>query len=181
MRTATPLAALLLGAACNIPPAPEAELDLELRAEWAAANPPGERPRDAWWESFGDAELDGAILEALEHNRDLVLSATRVRAAAAQARIAEGALLPTLDGGLSRQRQKQVFVGLPIPGTDVPSNTFNSWGVDLTASWEADLWGRLSAEERAAQDHRADEKKENDVFRDLRLICIHREPLAAGC
>ena len=106
---------------------------------------------EPWWRDFGSPELDEWIDEALKHNRDLAQSVARLRAAGAQARIAAGGREPTVGLGLQGNRQKQIFVGLPIPGGDVLDSTFTSLGLSLDVSWEADLWGRLSAEQRSAE------------------------------
>ena len=60
---------------------------------------------------------------------------------------------PQLGAGANGSKRKQNFVGLPIPGRDpdqVLTSESTSFGVDLTASWEADLWGRLRAGAQAA-------------------------------
>lgn len=105
---------------------------------------------DAWWASFEDDRLDALIERALDYNRDLLAAAARVEQAAAQARIAGADLKPGISAGLDAARRRQVFIGFPIPGADVPSSTSTTLGVSLAASWEVDLWGRLRAGARAA-------------------------------
>lgn len=108
-------------------------------------------PQLAWWLSFGDEELNAHIREALTKNRDLYAAASRIDAAAIQARLAGASLLPTLDASLDGSRQRQNFIGLPIPGSSgVLSTTVTQWGASLSASWEIDLWGRIRAGKRAA-------------------------------
>ena len=53
---------------------------------------------------------------------------------------------------LNSSRRKQNFIGFPIPGREgsVLSTISTNLGVSLDVSWEADLWGRLSAGSRAA-------------------------------
>ncbi len=105
-----------------------------------------------WWAEFADPGLDKAIREALTRNHDLRAAAARLAAAEAEARIAGAALRPNVDLSLNRGFQRQNFVGLPIPGREssVLSATYNSAGVSLDVSWEADLWGRIQAGELAA-------------------------------
>jgi NodT family efflux transporter outer membrane factor (OMF) lipoprotein len=71
--------------------------------------------------------------------------------AAAQATIAGADLLPTANVGLNGRRNKQNFIGLPIPGLEggVLSRRFTSFGVSLDVSWELDVWDRLGARARA--------------------------------
>ena len=108
-----------------------------------------------WWRRLGDdtlgKHLDAVVARATEHNRDLHAAAARIDAAVAQARTAGADLLPSVSAALDAQRQRQVFVGLPIPGSGgVVSNTNNRFGVALNLSWEADLWGRIRAGQAAA-------------------------------
>lgn len=100
-----------------------------------------------WWTYFGDAGLDTAIREALVSNKDLTAAAARIERAQAQSRVAGAPLLPELSTGLSRNRQRINFIGLPIPGRedDVISSINTNIGLSLNLNWEADVWGKLKA------------------------------------
>jgi multidrug efflux system outer membrane protein len=158
---ATPLAllsCLCLGgcAALQPPPARErAELPTLPQAFAAQAESAGgAAPAVAvqWWRDFGDGELDRCIAAALAANYDLRAAAERVAQAAAQARLAGADLRPSISAGLSAGRQRQNFIGLPLPGAPDPlSSTSTAFGLSLDVAWELDLWGRLSAAERAAE------------------------------
>lgn len=103
-------------------------------------------------EAFADPNLQQLIEEALVHNQDLGAAAARVLAAAASWKGAQAAFSPTVDANAGATRTKQVFVGLPIPGgPSVLSSYSTSFEAGLSASWEPDLWGRLSAGERVAE------------------------------
>ena len=147
--------ALMLAGCAALEEREERRPQVAVPEQWAAAGVQEAAqesvPEDPWWRDFGSPELDQWIAEALEKNRDLGQSVARLRAAGAQARIAAGGREPTVGLGLQGNRQKQIFVGLPIPGGDVLSSTFTSLGLSLDVSWEADLWGRLSAEQRSAE------------------------------
>ena len=125
-------------------------------SEWSGAKATG-AVADAWWADFGDATLSTLIAEALAFNHDSHASAARIEAAAIRARLAGADLEPRLEGRLNGTRQRQNFVGLPIPGSSgVLSRTFESYGLSLAASWEIDLWGRVRAGASAAiADHEA--------------------------
>ncbi|MFT5049495.1 MAG: multidrug efflux system outer membrane protein [Chlamydiales bacterium] len=106
-----------------------------------------------WWSDFGDSQLDELVEEALEHNHDLAAAAARVDAARARADIAGAARMPTVGAGYGFNRQRQNFVGFPIPGApagQVLSTQSTAQGVSLDVTWEADLWGRLAAAGKAA-------------------------------
>ena len=115
---------------------------------------PGATPADVpadWWLTFDDAQLNELVRTSLAYNKDLVAAAARYDAARAQATISGADRLPSLDASFQPSRSRNVFVGLPIPGTSgVLSTTSTSFRADLTASWELDLWGRLRAGHAAA-------------------------------
>ena len=98
-----------------------------------------------WWKQFQDPQLDALIEEALSNNHQLQAAADRLEAAVNQARIAGAGLLPSMGFALNSSRQRQNFIGLPLPGFAgrVPQATYTLMGVGLDISWEADLWGRI--------------------------------------
>ena len=104
-----------------------------------------------WWQSFSDDTLAELVTEAIDHNYDLRAAAARLEVASAQARIVGAEALPSVEAGLSGNRQRQNFIGFPIPGAEnqVLSRTFSNFGVSLAVSWELDLWGRIGAAKAA--------------------------------
>ena len=146
---------VLLAACVNPRAAADPVAALAPPATWAAA--PSEPGPDApgtgdWWTSFGDPGLDAAVEEARGANWDLAGAGHRVAAAAAEARIAAGSRWPALDAGLDLSRSRRNFIGLPVPGAEggVLAVESESHALSIQLSWEADLWGRLDAAERAA-------------------------------
>ena len=134
----------------SAPPVEPPQLDVAVPDTWTAADTSvGELAPD-WWTDFGEAGLSAAVETALEQNFDLVAAAARLEQAAADARLASGALQPTVQASYSGSRQKQNFVGFPFPGGGVPITVSTSHGVSLDVSWEIDLWGRLRADAQAA-------------------------------
>ncbi len=106
---------------------------------------------EPFWATFNEPVLNGLVVEALQHNHDLVASAQRLRGAAARSQLVRAGRLPQLDAGATYARQKNLFVGLPIPGTDGPASAiFNQWNAGLSVAWELDLWGKISAAVDAA-------------------------------
>lgn len=140
---------LIVSACVQAPPMSRPDTEVEVPEEFGAGAPETE-VSDRWWLDFEEPALNALIEEALAANRDLVAAAARVRQAEASARIAGADLSPALSAGLNGARRKQNFVGFPIPGSEdnVLSTTSSNWGVSLNLSWEADLWGRLSAQAR---------------------------------
>ncbi len=130
------------------PPAP----DVALPTDWTAGGTSGPLADGVWWRSYDAPALWAAVEEALLANPDLRASAARVAAAAAQARIAGSERFPSAILVADAQRQKQIFVGLPVPGgADVLESTSTRWGVSFAVSWEADVWGRMAAVTNAAE------------------------------
>ncbi|MCT8179010.1 efflux transporter outer membrane subunit [Variovorax sp. CY25R-8] len=137
------LGALLL-AGCATPPA-DADRAVVLPAAWRSAAPAAAQAGAAdaqWWRGFGSAELDELIERAQAGNHDLEISAARVQAARAQARIAGAALLPTLAGTVDASRDAR------LGGRGGQGGDSNFLG--FAARYELDLWGRLEASRREA-------------------------------
>lgn len=105
-----------------------------------------------WWTAFGDPALDETVALALERNQSLLAAVARLDQAAEDARIAGSGLQPGIQAGFSSSRRKQNFIGFPIPGREerVLSTISTNLGVSIDTAWEADLWGRLRADARAA-------------------------------
>jgi multidrug efflux system outer membrane protein len=93
----------------------------------------------AWWRSFGDAELDALVSEALIANHDLRIATARVDEFAARVVATHAQALPQVGYGASAGRQG---AGERVVG---------SYSAVLSASWELDLWGRIKREDEAAR------------------------------
>jgi NodT family efflux transporter outer membrane factor (OMF) lipoprotein len=137
---------------CVSLPTEPPQLDFEVPEERKEEE--GFEPGDLseWWKRFGDSGLNEVVETAFKENYDLKAAVARLEAAAARARIAGADLFPQVSGSLLASRQKRVFVGFPFgsAGGAVPSSTTSLFGLSLDVSWEADLWGRLSASKAAA-------------------------------
>lgn len=93
-----------------------------------------------WVSSFDDEILSALVLEAQHHNRELQGLAAGVKQANALTRQAGAALLPSIGLDVSADRQSdQGF-------------TEDAKKSNVQASWEIDLWGRLSSETQAAKE-----------------------------
>jgi multidrug efflux system outer membrane protein len=148
-----PIVALIFSLAavgCSTLVDPQVELGrIEIPGAYAgaAAAEPG-RPPTLWWREFRDPRLAGLIEEALGANQDLRAAASRVLAAAAEARIAGAEQWPTVDLGVAGERRKQNFVAF---GGVLPATTIDVRDIAFSVSWELDLWGRLAAGSDAAR------------------------------
>lgn len=104
----------------------------------------------AWWEQFQDPVLSGLVRTALENNKDLEIAIANVDQAYAQYGIARSAQFPQLGASATadRQRLSGNSALAPAPGRE----KFNDYGVNLSASFELDVWGQLR---RASESARA--------------------------
>jgi len=137
------------------PPAPTAPAYKE-NANWKTAQPADAVIRGKWWEIFAEPDLN-----ALEEQ--LSVSNQTLRAAAAQFEQARAAVRGTRSG-----LYPQVFVDPSIAATRQSGNraisnfhaTYADYLLPVTASYEADVWGRVrlsvEASRTAAQASAAD-------------------------
>lgn len=128
---------------------PTATLIPEFPASKTASIQPG-LSIDRWWLLFDDAALQRLIDEALKRNEDLETAAARIREAQAALDIASAAQWPTLDlqGGTKRAQDSALGARPLPPGVD---RRTTSQQISLTAGYELDLWGRLSAVNSASR------------------------------
>lgn len=96
---------------------------------------------DGWLKSFKDPQLEKLVAEAIVGNRDLAAMSARLDQAASKARQAGADLKP----------QVSLSAGAGTAGGGNAPKT-DQMGAGLTMSWEIDVWGRLSAGQRAAQE-----------------------------
>lgn len=129
----------------NVPP-------LAAPAEWGKKTASSDSQSDAFSE-LKTEELDQLIQIAFEHNPDLRSMSARVQSAASNARVARADLFPSVGLGFLGSETRQNFIGLPIPGAgnDVLTTRFRSFGLNMNATWELDLWGRLRSGKKAAK------------------------------
>lgn len=109
---------------------------------------PAAWPTAAWWQRFGDAQLDALIGEALAGNPGMGSARARIDRAVALAASSGAALLPQASAGADLTRQHFSANGI------YPPPLAGSWRTQtqLTASfgYEFDLWGRNRATYDAA-------------------------------
>lgn len=142
--SATPLVlALALGLGGCAITEPVARPDLPLPAAWAepaAADAPALQS-SAWWQAFGSPTLDALVAETLAASPDLRIQAERVIQAELALRGTRASLFPSLNlGGNSGWSRSD---GGERSGNEVTRR--ESTGLNLSAGYELDLWGRIAA------------------------------------
>ncbi len=118
---------------------------IEVPAAWRLGYTEAEEISNVvWWDQFQDSALSQLVRTALTNNKDLKIATARIDEAIAQYGITRSALFPQVNAGADAARQRTPVAGRPA--------TFNSFDVNLSASFELDIWGRLR---RATESARA--------------------------
>jgi len=102
----------------------------------------------AWWDQFQDAALSDLVRTALANNKDLKIATANIDEAFAQYGITRSAQFPQISLGASAARER---VSKNIQQQQ-PGGTFNDFALNLSASFELDIWGKLR---RATESARA--------------------------
>ncbi|MBE9610603.1 efflux transporter outer membrane subunit [Chitinilyticum piscinae] len=125
-------------AGCALQPAPDARAlreqqlpALQASSTWSASATAGQVAGN-WLADFADPQLHALVAEAVANNRDLKLAAVRVEQARAMVSVNGGTLYPAVGvAGVVGKSDTEVL--------------------SLSASWEIDLWGRVRAQARSAE------------------------------
>lgn len=97
-----------------------------------------------WQQLFTDPHLQALINEGIANNLDLKIASARMQAAAANFKQSKLAFLPTVDAKASVTQQK---IAASQGGNFITANRI--YQLSATASWEVDIWGKLSSTKRA--------------------------------
>jgi NodT family efflux transporter outer membrane factor (OMF) lipoprotein len=105
--------------------------------------PPGEFDLRSWWTSFNDPVLTELITTANSDNLGVREAVARILEARARIGIAAGEQLPGVDAGgeITRERLSK---GVAEGFDSSRRRTSTLYNTGLDASWELDLWGRIS-------------------------------------
>ena len=135
---------------------PVDDLSIRTPGTWVAASSGTEKKiSTGWLNEFHDRGLKRSVDEALAHNRSLKAASARLREAEEVSIMARANQLPNFG------------IGGRASSSDGPTiSRFETYGLNLSASWEADLWGRLRDLTRASE---ADERAAIEDFRGARL------------
>ncbi|RYZ43129.1 MAG: efflux transporter outer membrane subunit [Myxococcaceae bacterium] len=131
----------------------QALMDTSLAPAWVSPGAPAGGIQDGWLATFQDAQLQALVSEALGHNPDLRSAAARVDQAAAQLGVARSGLFPTLDV----EGRESLGIGQGLEGV--------LRGIDFSAGWEIDLWGKIRYRRNAASESLAASEAEFEFAR----------------
>lgn len=136
------LGGVMLLAACAVGPdyeKPTAVVPAVYKEQegWKKAIPQDEASRGEWWAVYRDLVLHDLLRQVDVSNQNLKAADAAYRQAVAVVKAARASFFPTLTvGGSGTRSQAGSTQGPPPP----PVTLLN---LDLTLSWEPDLWGRI--------------------------------------
>ncbi|MGZ9739014.1 efflux transporter outer membrane subunit [Pseudomonas sp. GNP012] len=110
---------------------------------WRQANPSDALARGAWWELYGDQQLNGLIEKLNSANQTVAQSEAQYRQAQALVRSARGAFFPTVDLNVSKNRSSQGTGSSSSSLSSSSSGIRDTYSAQAGVSWEADVWGKL--------------------------------------
>ncbi|RQR31668.1 efflux transporter outer membrane subunit [Burkholderia sp. Bp9142] len=113
---------------------------------WKVAQPADRTDRGPWWTVYDDPQLDALIGKLNTSNQTIAQSAAAYRQARALVTEARAAYFPTvgLSASGSRSRAGRTSTSSSTSSFGSSSSISNSYSVGLDASWEPDLWGKVS-------------------------------------
>ena len=117
------------------------------QATWFPAAPADELDRGPWWNLFGDSVLSGLVGQVEVSNQNVAAAVAQYAEAQALVGEARAALFPTLSLNASATRAGGGSGGR----TSQARASGNSFDLNLGASWEPDVWGRLRDAVTSAQ------------------------------
>ena len=165
------------------PPAPEQpdparfkNASADQARQWKIAEPKDMDARGAWWEIFGDADLDRLEAAATANNQNLRLAAARIAESRAQTRVAAADFYPNANYEPSYVRERMTnndpyqtgqlvnpktiggaaggggAGGAPLTLTQQPlTRTYALFRQPVDLNWELDIFGRVRRNTEAAR------------------------------
>jgi NodT family efflux transporter outer membrane factor (OMF) lipoprotein len=140
-------AALMLMAGCAVGPdyvkpvpvAPDAYKEM---VGWKVAQPKDDALRGAWWEIYGDPQLNALEEQVNISNQNVAAAEAQFRQARALIQQARAAYFPTvtIGAGVTRSQRSATFGANPLQSVGA---SFNDFILPLDVTWQADVWGRI--------------------------------------
>ncbi|MCI1003831.1 efflux transporter outer membrane subunit [Herbaspirillum sp. C7C8] len=125
---------------------------------WKPAQPRDLMADGKWWEMFGDPQLNALADQVDISNQNLALAEANFRSAVALVQSSRSAYAPTLSASAGASRGRSGSAGsssATSSGTSTSSSSSgsvrNAYTFSLTASWEADIWGKVRRDVESSQ------------------------------
>ncbi|RON52583.1 efflux transporter outer membrane subunit [Pseudomonas frederiksbergensis] len=110
---------------------------------WRQASPSDSLARGAWWELYGDQQLNSLIEQMNNANQTVAQAEARYRQSQALVSSARAAFYPTVDLSAGKTRSSQGAGSSSSSLSSSASGIRNTYSTELGVSWEADIWGKL--------------------------------------
>ncbi|AYR27009.1 RND transporter [Herbaspirillum rubrisubalbicans] len=115
---------------------------------WKQAAPSDDQPRRAWWQAFGDEQLDALMRQVEISNQNVAQYAAQYAQAQAVVRQADASFFPTVTATASGTRSGNASGTTSSKTTTSTASTTrsgvsNEVSASGSLSWELDLWGKL--------------------------------------
>ncbi|WP_233245697.1 efflux transporter outer membrane subunit [Marinicauda salina] len=137
LRRSLLISATLTVAACAGAPELAVAPDIDAPETFLASPETTEARADDWVAAFNDPRLSALVGEALDANPTVAAAAASLEAAQASARAAGAPRLPSVDASTG------------ISQTDTAAGDSTGYDFGVEASWQIDVWGRLTDNARA--------------------------------
>ncbi|HRO61006.1 MAG TPA: efflux transporter outer membrane subunit [Burkholderiaceae bacterium] len=118
-------------------------------ASWKPAEPADALARGKWWRIFGDEQLDALESEAAHANQTLKAGLARLEQARALAGVAAADRWPQVEAGAGPARVRPSTAARGLPAS-ADTRSYTMWRAEAGASYEVDLFGRVSNAVNAA-------------------------------
>jgi NodT family efflux transporter outer membrane factor (OMF) lipoprotein len=167
------LAAVLAGCAAG-PDYKKPTLELppawKVEAPWREGRPDDAAPKGAWWQRFGDAQLDALTQQALANSPNLALANARLAQARAALAATSAAVLPQI-GVNARAARQRISENRPLSNYGSPnfSTVQNDLVLSMAVNYEVDLAGRV---QRSIEGASASLQQSQADFENVRLLLI---------
>ncbi len=135
---------------------------------WRLSAPKDDAAKGPWWQRFGDPQLDALEEKALANSPTLALASARRAQAEAVLAGASAGLYPQAALGV-RDARARISANRPLNNNSTPqfTTTQSDYTVVLTASYEADLSGRV---QRTIEGAKASAEQSRADFENIRLL-----------
>lgn len=132
-------ALLCIISSCQPGGKPSTETTISVPEAWQASGKNNARKISSGWvRDFNDPNLPSLVSEAMDNNPSLLATSQRLEAARASVTKARSRRIPTANLGASGSRTRS-----ESDDSNGGRSYTSSQGVNIGASWEIDLWGRL--------------------------------------
>jgi len=108
---------------------------------WRVAQPKDDVIRGAWWEMFGDPQLNALAAQVSVSNQNLAAAEAQYREARALVQEARASYYPTATIGFGANRSSSSTTTGSGPASS--RITVSNYSLPLDVSWEIDVWGQI--------------------------------------